>query len=210
MKHHKCPFLIGLTGGIASGKSLAAAYFKKRGFTIISTDDITHKILLRPDIIDKIVTIFGSEVVENNRLIRKKIGSIVFKDVNSREQLNSIIHPEVRSELQNIIDKSKEKYLIIEIPLLFENNLEAGFDLTVNVFTDEDIQCSRLMQRNKLNSSEAILRIASQMGKDEKIRRADFNLENLSNKDVLYCQIDEFIISLEKRKMKKILRFTEL
>ena len=203
------PLLIGLTGGIASGKSLVANHLKQKGFKVIFSDKIAHDVLEDSQIINKLIDLFGDEIISNGHIDRQALGRIVFADMKLREALNQLVHPRVRERVQSIIDNCTDPILFIEIPLLIENGLNLCFDAVVNIFTTTELQKKRLMERTGISNEEAEQRIKSQMSVEEKKSKADINIENSGSVELLFKSIDQFISKLDKMKPKKILRFTD-
>ncbi|RXK18217.1 dephospho-CoA kinase [Macrococcus sp. DPC7161] len=189
--------VIGLTGGIATGKSTVSAYLKKKGFPIVDADIAARKAVEKgSDGLNQIVATFGKSILMHDQsLDRAKLGAIIFADSQKREQLNQIVHPIVRE----IMEKEKNKalkhheYVIMDIPLLFENQLQNTVDEVWLVYTSENIQLERLMRRNHLTESEALIRIKSQMPIDEKRNLADVVIDNNLEIEYLYHQIDQVI-----------------
>ena len=139
MKPLKRTFLIAVTGGIASGKSIVCKWFEDKGFTVHYADKIAHSILEKDQIIELIAAEFGEFLLVKGMIDRKKLGDLVFHNKKKLRILNKLIHPVVKDEIQKLIDSSREDLLIFEIPLLFENNLEKAFDFIINVFSDKKL-----------------------------------------------------------------------
>ena len=115
--------IIGITGGIGSGKTTVVKMFEKYGFEIFIADDEAKKITNVPEVISEIVAVFGNEILENGVINRQKLASIVFNDKSKLDQLNNIIHPRVRQKLDELIKKSDEnKFMIYESAILIESN----------------------------------------------------------------------------------------
>lgn len=175
--------IIGLTGGIASGKSTVSKMLLKMGYVIIDADIIARKVVEKGhDAYYQIIETFGENILLPDQTIdRAKLGSIVFHDEQKRLILNQIVHPAVRkqmlSEKQVYIEKG-EKCIILDIPLLFESKLTTLVDRTLLVYVDYDVQLCRLMSRNQLSETEAKARIHSQMPLEEKIPLADAIINN--------------------------------
>ncbi|MFD1779691.1 dephospho-CoA kinase [Fredinandcohnia salidurans] len=174
---------IGLTGGIASGKSTVSQMFKEAGIVVVDADVIARKVV-EPgeEAYEQIVQSFGKDILLPDETIdRQKLGSVVFFNEEKRLLLNSIVHPAVRKQML----KEKEEHLnngeetvILDIPLLFESKLTALVDRTLLVYVDYEIQLARLMNRNNLSKGEAEARIQSQMPLKDKIQLADAVIEN--------------------------------
>ena len=191
--------LIGLTGGIACGKSTAAKYFEKRGIPVIYADQLAHRVI-EPGrrAYKKIVEEFGSSVLDSSgKIDRKKLGEIVFNNPEKLERLNQITHPEVALEAAREIARYRGQgvsVLIYEVPLLFEAGLESLFDVIITVYVPREVQRERLLRRHpELSPEEAEKRIDSQMPIDEKARRSDYILDNTGTTEELFKQIDELI-----------------
>ena len=181
--------IIGLTGGIACGKSTAGKFFHELGWELTSTDQIVSHLLDNNDeVISEIKSRWGDKVLKNFGLDRKAIGKIVFRYEDERKWLESILHPRVRMNWENRVKQSEAKRNIIEIPLLFENNLEINFDYTICVFASEKTQNGRLLDRG-LTKEESNDRINSQLPIDKKSQLADFVLLGGSSLSFLKRQI---------------------
>lgn len=174
--------VIGLTGGIASGKSTVARMMKDLAIPVIDADAFA-RIVVRPGepAYHKIVARFGNEVLRNNGEIdRSKLGAIVFANKKERQALNEIVHPEIRKKMQEEKERllALGKDVVLDIPLLFENGLEKTVDRTLVVYVDESEQLKRLMERDGLSQSEARARIQAQLPLEEKKKRADAVIDN--------------------------------
>jgi dephospho-CoA kinase len=174
---------IGLTGGIASGKSTVSSMLIELGFPVIDADQIARE-AVKPgeEPYKKIVETFGREILlENGEINRPKLGSIIFHDQEKRDLLNKIVHPFVRRrmiEQKEALFEKGEKAVILDIPLLFESKLTHLVDKTILVYVDADVQLERLMRRNDLTENEAKARIASQMPLVQKVPLADTVINN--------------------------------
>ena len=175
---------VGLTGGIATGKSLVANFFKELGAYIIDYDVVSHEVILpQKSAWKRIVDRFGEDILNDDLTInREKLGKIVFDDSKKRKKLEEIIHPEIFIEVGRRINKIKKTdtnaVIIQDIPLLFEVNLDKTVDKIIVVFTSKDRQIERLIKRDDFDKDHATKRIASQMPLDEKIKLADFSISN--------------------------------
>ena len=196
--------LIGLTGGIASGKSTTSNYLKDKGYIVLDADVYAKKIMEPGQVAyENIVNYFGPEIVNEDRTInRKALGNLVFNNKDKLKQLNQFTHPEVK----RLMREDQEKYLpenhvFLDIPLLFENNRHEMCDLVITVYVTYDNQLERLMTRNGFSEEEAKSRIASQMNLDEKKRRSDVVFDNNTTKEALYQQIDGFLSKLNNEEI---------
>lgn len=172
--------VIGLTGGIASGKSRALSEFKRLGAKTLDCDKIARE-AVRPGnpAYNKIVKLFSKSVLKpNGALDRKKIATIVFNDSLQRKKLEEIVHPSVIRQLKIKIDAVKSGLIVADIPLLFEAGLEKIVDETVLVWVPRKKQLYRFMKREKLSRDEALLRIRSQMPLSKKKKLAGHVIDN--------------------------------
>jgi dephospho-CoA kinase len=176
--------ILGLTGGIASGKSTVSQMLRQRGYTVIDADLAARQVVEvgQPAYL-AIVEEFGRSILheEDDTINRAKLGDIVFHNEEMRKKLNGIVHPAVRglmlSEKEQAI-KSGKNTIIMDIPLLYESDLTWMVDRTIVVYVDEETQRSRLMKRNQFTEQEASSRIASQFPLKDKIGLADAVINN--------------------------------
>ncbi|WP_110114080.1 dephospho-CoA kinase [Bacillus sp. CGMCC 1.16541] len=175
--------VIGLTGGIASGKSTVAHMMEELEIPVVDADKIAKEVVeVGTDTYHQIVQTFGEEILQKDRSIdRVKLGAIIFQNKEEREKLNAIVHPAVRQSML----RQKEQFLqdgneivVLDIPLLFESDLTHLVDRVIVVYVDEDVQLARLMKRNGLTEEEAKSRIQSQMPLVQKIALADSVINN--------------------------------
>lgn len=191
--------VIGLTGGIASGKSTVSNMFGELHIPVIDADVIAREVV-EPgkEAYNKIVEVFGNEILEKNgELDRAKLGGIIFHDKEKRMQLNHIVHPAVRKEMK----EQKEAYIregrevvVLDIPLLFESRLTELVDYTFVVYVDGNTQLTRLMNRNGFTEEEAKARIASQMQLEEKVALADYVINNNGTIEETRAQLREILM----------------
>lgn len=185
--------IIGLTGGIASGKSTVSKMLKELGAFIIDADIIARDIVTPGcgDALIEIVNHFGKGILNiDGTLNRKLLGNIIFQDDEKRNLLNNITHPRVIREIQKEIDKintdKPDAIIFIDAPLLFEAGLNDMMDEVWLVYVDRETQIRRLMKRDSINLSDAKARISSQMSLDEKIKISDRIIYN--NKDMGFTE----------------------
>ncbi|MCK4311464.1 MAG: dephospho-CoA kinase [Candidatus Cloacimonetes bacterium] len=210
MKPYKRPFLIAITGGIASGKTTVSKWFENKDFKVYYADKIGHTFLNDKDIILKLVERFGNKILSDNKIDRKKLGNIVFKSKEDLYFLNQLLHPKIRKETQEIIDSSTEDYLIFEIPLLFENRIEKAFDLTINISANKENQIGRLKNNYGITLKEIEQRIKAQMSDFDKQKLADININNNSTINDLYNKLENLLPIIRKLKHKEVLRLTHI
>ncbi|MGD6802532.1 dephospho-CoA kinase [Rossellomorea vietnamensis] len=190
--------IIGLTGGIASGKSTVSSLLAQKGFTVVDADLAARKVVEpgEPAYL-KIVETFGQDILnKEGTLDRAALGSIIFHNEERRKELNGIVHPAVRAEMLAEKEKAFEdgkQTVVMDIPLLFESNLTWMVEKTVVVYVDRDTQLSRLMLRNGLTEEEAEARVNSQMSLDEKRNLADAILDNRGTISETGVQLDDLL-----------------
>jgi len=175
--------VVGLTGGICSGKSTVAAMFARLGAAVIDADRVAHE-LQEPGqpLFEAIVSAFGREVVgEDGRIDRRKLGAMVFADPKARARLEDILHPAIVEECERRIQQagtSGAAVCLLDAALLIESGRHARFDMVILVEASEAVQIDRMMARMGLNRDEALQRIRSQMPREEKRRHASLVIEN--------------------------------
>ena len=196
--------VIGLTGGIGTGKSTVSQILKEKDFPVIDLDIISHEVIKFPKVVEKIVENFGKEVLEYNNtgnwiVSREKLGRVIFGNRKKRLILNSIMHPEIlRIMREKILECKKEnKIIFVEIQLLFEVQWEKEFDYILLVSAEKDTQVKRILARDKRSKEEALSIINSQMSLDEKKKRSDYVIENDGNIQDLEKKVDDFLKKIE-------------
>ena len=199
--------IIGITGPIGSGKTTVAKLFSRRHFSRIDADEIGHELLKNSQIKNKIIKEFGNEILDNRKTIdRNKLGNIVFNDDRKLKKLNSIMHLTIINEIKNQIKKIKTKCgdnvkIIIDAPLLFETKTEYVVDKIVVVKTSN----KKIIKRNKKFPKEQIEKILkAQMPLEDKIKRADFVIENNRNFSHIEKKVMEITKKLENENNSKI------
>lgn len=192
------PKVIGLTGGIASGKSTVSELLSVFGFKVVDADKAAREAVKKGSKgLAQVREVFGDEAIdENGEMNRRYMGDLVFNHPEKRLELNAIIHPIVR----DVMEEEKQEYLkqgynvIMDIPLLFENELENTVDEVWVVYTSESIQMDRLMQRNNLSLEDAKARVYSQISIDKKSRMADHVIDNLGDKLELKQNLERLLV----------------
>ncbi|MBE9912441.1 dephospho-CoA kinase [Paenibacillus donghaensis] len=190
--------IIGLTGGIATGKSTVSALLVDKGALLVDADQIAREVMLpgHPVLVE-VIAHFGQVVLlADGTLDRKKLGDIVFNNPAERKALNEITHPairkEIREQMETLERKHPDKLVVVDIPLLYESGLESMFERVMVVYAPQSVQQQRLMQRSGLNGDEAMARIRSQMDIEEKKLKADIVIDNSGSAEETKHQIDEF------------------
>jgi dephospho-CoA kinase len=202
---------VGLTGGIACGKSTVARMFVRNGAHLIDFDKLAHEVQ-EPEkpAWREVVNVFGKEILRpDGKIDRVKLGNIVFTDKKKLNKLNKIVHPLVYQEwhtrLEKISKKEKHAIVLADIPLLFEGKMQHLFDLTMLVLAAPEEQISRLMARNGVSREEAEERLNSQMPITDKIALADIVIDNegsISEAEKKVKQVWQELLRREKEKNK--------
>jgi dephospho-CoA kinase len=180
--------IIGLTGGVASGKSESTKYFESLGAYAIDVDEIAHELTAKGmPALDELVKSFGSGILfPAGDLNRKKLADIIFSDEKAKLKIEKILHARVILSVNETIFQNIKKYnIVIDAPLLFEVGLDRICDKIVVVRVSYDIQLERLSLRDELNVDQAKKRISSQMPMREKVELADFVIDNSGSKENL-------------------------
>jgi dephospho-CoA kinase len=194
--------LIGLTGGIASGKSTVAAILRRLGAAIVNADELAREVV-QPDTAGwkEIVDTFGAEVLQPDRTLdRQKLRKIVFSEPEARKKLEAIVHPRVRALAEQRIEEQAAagfEIVVYEVPLLFEGNLQNSLRPVVLVATDLATQKKRLQSRDQLAESEAEKHIAAQMSLEQKRRLADYVIENDGSLEELERRVRDVLAKIK-------------
>jgi len=186
-----------LTGGIATGKSTVANIFKEYGFEIIDADKIAHETLDLHH--QEIAELFGSAYVEEGKVIRKKLGALIFGDEKEKARLEALLHPLIFEEIEKEsieLDKKEEPYLV-DIPLFFETN-RYPIEKSIVVYIPQQMQLERLMKRDNSTQQEAQSRIDAQMDIEEKKHKATYLIENKKDLEALKRVCDKVKIKIEE------------
>ena len=197
--------VIGLTGGIASGKSTVVKELKRLGAKVVDADSISREIV-KPHFSAwrKIVRKFGRAILKkNNQIDRQKLGRIIFSNSSKRKMLERITHPEIisqiKKQLKKFIKKNKKSVIVIDAPLLFEAKLEKIADKVVVVWCSNKCQVERLLKKTSLKRSDIERRIKAQLPIEIKKKRADFSINNSNNIQVLKLKTKQFWNKLHQR-----------
>ena len=191
-------FKLGLTGGIATGKTTISNYLKSIDIPVLDADEYARKVV-EPGTpgLAEITNTFGEQVLlADGSLNRKLLGQIVFNDSSARQTLNDITHPRIQQMMADELHRLAEQQIplvILDIPLLLENKNVAGADAVMVVTIPESLQLTRLMQRNNLTEKEAQSRISAQMPLVEKEKLADFVIDNSGTISSTQKQVEKVI-----------------
>ena len=192
--------VVGLTGGIGSGKSLAAQFFAELGALVIDADQLARDAIERgSDGFDELIATFGDSILSNGLVDRRALGELVFRDAEAKKKLEAIIHPIVRREFEEAVQSlEQDQILIYEIPLLFETKAMERFDYIVTVEADMQLRKERLLKKG-LRNSEVESRIAAQASREERVSIADQVFENNGSEDELLRSVENLWELLKMR-----------
>ncbi len=190
--------ILGLTGGIASGKSTVVKMLKNKGAIIFDTDILAREVVnVGEPAWEEIIAYFGEDIkLPDGAIDRKKLGHIVFNDPEARHRLNMIVHPRIVEKLLAETDKLRNKknppeIVVYDVPLLIEAGMNKMVDMVVLVYASPEIQKERLKYRDGLNEEEIEARLGSQMPMEEKKKYADYIIYNESHLEDTIYQVDE-------------------
>lgn len=197
---------IGLTGGIGTGKSTVSELFRSKGVPVADADQIAHQLVQpgKPGL-KAVLQLFGNKVLKSDgSLDRKKLGQLVFQDKKALLQLEAILHPLVKEQVQKLRDdfaKQGHIFAVYDVPLLFEKNLQDQFDKIVLVYADPQVQFERILKRDHLSKDEINKRLNAQIPQDEKKQKADFVIDNSKSRDDLAKNFEKVYQVLQSGKL---------
>ncbi len=198
-KERRKQLRIGLTGGMASGKSTVLCLFADAGWRTVDADAVVRGLLMEDEaVIRSVLARYGEGVKAEagSGIDRRKLAEIVFAEPAELDWLEGLLHPRVRAEWGRVMETEAERPVIVEIPLLFEKNLENAFDFIVCIETSLGTQLSRMKQRG-MSREMAMRRIARQLPMEEKVRRAHYVVSNNGTKEFLNTQVSRLLARLE-------------
>jgi len=188
--------VIGITGSIASGKSLVTNYLITRGYRVIDCDKISHDVLLIEEVKEKLVNEFNDLIIKDSEIDRKQLGKIIFNSDIKKQQLQNIVFPYILKEIKHQLSLDTS-VVFLDAPLLFEYNIEYLVDKIIVVKCNRDIQIARLMQRDNISKEYALKKINSQLPIEEKEKYADYIINNSYDIDNTENQINIILKELE-------------
>lgn len=191
--------IIGLTGGIGSGKSTVANYIASKGIPVYIADEEAKKIMERIDVKSSIQSLFKESILNtDNTLNRNKIAELVFSNPDKLKQLNAIVHPAVKNHFINWIKEHKDaSFIIKEVAILFETGGHKDCDKVILITAPEEVRIERAMKRDNSSKKSVSARIKNQLPEADKIKLSDFVVEN-TNLETTLLKIDEILKILAK------------
>ncbi len=196
--------VLGVTGGIASGKSFVADLFRRLGAAVISADELAREVV-RPGgkVLERLVEHFGRSILaDNGTLDRNALGKRIFTDEKQRHVLNALIHPAIASLAEQRLAEARRAdhpLIVYEAPLLFEAGAQDRVDAVLVVKVDPQVQLKRLMERDGIDEASAHRKIAAQMPQAEKLARADFVIDNSADREQTRLQAAQLFERLAVR-----------
>ena len=191
--------IVGLTGGISSGKSTVSSYLKQLKIPVIDADEVARKVV-EPNSQGaiEIKKAFGSDVFEEDgSLNRQKLGTLIFSNVENRQKLDELLQPLIKIMILEEIEEHRQKgenMIVLDLPLLFEKQYEELCEEIIVVYVPRELQLERLMKRNQYTKQEALSRIDSQLSIEEKRKRATVLLDNQGTIQQLYQQVEQWLV----------------
>ena len=191
--------IIGLTGGIGTGKTMVAEYFKSLGIPVYIADKEARQLMTSDNIINALSNEFGKEILENGILNREKLAKLVFNDSKKLQKLNSIVHPEVKKHFENWVEKHKNSpFVVKEAAILFESGSYKYCDTIITVTAPLETRLQRVMKRDKTDRESVLKRIENQWTDKQRITKSNYVIHNLSVESTKK-QVDEILKKLKNQ-----------
>lgn len=191
--------IIGLTGGIGSGKTMVAEYFKSLGIPVYIADKEARQLMTSENIINALSNEFGKEILENGILNREKLAQLVFNDSKKLQKLDSIVHPEVKKHFDNWVEKHKNSpFVVKEAAILFESGSYKYCDTIITVTAPLETRLQRVMKRDKTDRESVLKRIKNQWTDEQRIAKSNYVIHNLSVESTKK-QVDEILKKLKNQ-----------
>lgn len=185
---------VGLTGGIATGKTTVTNHLKALGFKVIEADEIAREVLdIYPEILDYLKRTYGEKIFTKGQLNRRLLGKIIFRNEIHREEYEKVIMPRILEEIKKRFQTTDEDMIFLDAPLLFEEGLDEDVNYTLTVYVRHSIQLKRLMERDGYTKDEAQKRINAQMSLDEKASRSDYVLFNEGEREETFRALEKIL-----------------
>lgn len=186
--------IIGITGSIATGKSLVANYFKDQGFKVINTDEINYHLLNEENHIKNINKLLFN--IDSNILNKSNVRDLIFNNPDKKKELENYLHPIIYRIVIDEINLNKGNLTFVEVPLLYETNFKELVDKVIVVYADETTQINRLIKRDKISLEEAKLRINAQISLTDKVKLADYIIDNSKKEKHTFKQLKKLLEKL--------------
>ncbi len=185
---------IGVTGGIATGKTTVSNHLKALGFKVIEADQIAREVLdVYPEILAYLKDTYGDKIFTEGKLNRRLLGEIIFRNEIHREEYRKVIMPRIIQEIKKKFQDYDEEMIFVDAPLLFEEGLDEDMDYTLTVYVRPSVQLKRLMERDGYTKDEAKKRIQAQMSLDEKASLSDYVLFNEGEREETFMALEKIL-----------------
>lgn len=188
--------VIGLTGGIASGKSTVANLIRNLKLPLIDSDQVARDVMLKPEVIKELRDVFGNEIFDDEgKLSRKTLARIIYTDENKRNNLNEIVHPLVRKEIEKQLNHDYQDcaLVFVDVPLLYESGFDQMMDEVIVVYVPKDVQLDRLIKRDHIEETYAHKKIEAQEDLEQKAKKADYVIDNSRSVDYTNRQLHKVL-----------------
>ncbi len=171
--------IVGITGGIGSGKTTIASFFEDHGIPVYHADKEAKALMNRSKVIRrKLIELFGKSAYKDKELNRAYIASQIFNDKALLEKMNAIVHPKVGAHFKRWLKKQKAPYILKEVAIIFENNLQHQYDYIITVVAEESLRIERVINRDKTTREKVLAIISNQFSDEEKVNRSDYVIIN--------------------------------
>lgn len=185
--------IIGLTGGIGSGKTMVAKHIASLGIPVYIADDEARKLMDTKEVIDLVAAAFGNEILDDQKIHREKLSKLVFNNPEKLQQLNNIIHPLVKKHFDDWVQKNKKSPLVVkEAAILFETGGDKYCDSVITITAPLEIRLQRVIERDKTDKGSVLKRMKTQWSDEQRISKSDYVINNISV-DETYKQIEQIL-----------------
>lgn len=190
--------IIGLTGGIGSGKTMVAQYIQSQGIPVYIADEEAKKVMNTPEVVAEVAKTFGNDVIENGSVNRQKLAQLVFNSPEKLKQLNEIIHPRVKQDFDNWVEKHHNfPFVVKEAAILFESGSYQFCDKIITVTAPLTVRLQRVMERDSVTRDQVLARMQNQWDDEKKVALSDFVIQNICIEDTK-SQVDNILKTLRK------------
>lgn len=190
--------IIGLTGGIGSGKTMVAQYIQSQGIPVYIADEEAKKVMNTPEVVAAVAKTFGNDVIENGSVNRQKVAQLVFNSPEKLKQLNEIIHPRVKQDFDNWVEKHHNfPFVVKEAAILFESGSYQFCDKIITVTAPLTVRLQRVMERDSVTRDQVLARMQNQWDDEKKVALSDFVVQNICIEDTK-SQVDNILKTLRK------------
>ena len=191
-------YILGITGGIGSGKTTITKYIESLGIPVYIADDEAKKLLDTPEVIKELTDTFSENILENNLVDKKKLATFVFGNKDNLKKLNEVVHPRVREHFINWVKQTNSEIVVKEAAILFESGAYKDCDFTILVTTPEDVRVERVIKRDNCSKDDVLKRIRSQWSDEDKAKLSDFVIQNVDLEESKR-EIDKILKKIEKK-----------